>query len=58
MQYKRTKNSLGEIARELNVDAVVEGEVLRGGDRVRMENTSGPRARSVTYVMYWCCKVR
>jgi TolB-like protein/DNA-binding winged helix-turn-helix (wHTH) protein len=36
MQYKRTKKRLSEIARELNVDAVVEGSVLRSGDRVRI----------------------
>ena len=36
MQYKRTHKSLPQIARELNVDAVVEGTVLRSGDRVRI----------------------
>jgi len=34
MHYKRTKKSLAEIAREINVDAVVEGTVQRSGDRV------------------------
>jgi TolB-like protein/DNA-binding winged helix-turn-helix (wHTH) protein/Tfp pilus assembly protein PilF len=34
MHYKGTKKSLPEIARELNVDAVVEGTVQRSGDRV------------------------
>jgi len=34
MHYKGTKQSLPEIARELNVDAVVEGTVQRVGDRV------------------------
>jgi len=34
MHYKRTKKSLPEIAREINVDAVVEGTVQRSGDRV------------------------
>lgn len=34
MQYKQTKKSVPEIARELNVDAVVEGSVQRSGDRV------------------------
>ena len=29
MQYKRTQKSLEDIARDLNVDAVVEGSVLR-----------------------------
>ena len=34
MSYKGTKKSLLEIARELKVDAVVEGTVQRAGDRV------------------------
>jgi TolB-like protein/DNA-binding winged helix-turn-helix (wHTH) protein/Tfp pilus assembly protein PilF len=36
MQYKGTKKPLPQIARELNVDAVVEGTVQRSGDRVRI----------------------
>lgn len=36
MQYKTTRKPLPEIARELNVDAVVEGSVLRSGNRVRV----------------------
>ena len=36
MRYKGTRKSLPEIARELDVDAVVEGSVLRVGDRVRI----------------------
>jgi TolB-like protein len=36
MRYKRTDKSLPEIARELKVDAIVEGSVLRSGDRVRI----------------------
>jgi TolB-like protein/DNA-binding winged helix-turn-helix (wHTH) protein/Tfp pilus assembly protein PilF len=36
MRYKGTKKPLAEIAKELNVDAVVEGTVLRSGDRVRV----------------------
>jgi len=36
MQYRHTKKSLQEIAQELNVDAVVEGSVVRAGDRVRI----------------------
>ncbi len=36
MRYKHTDKSLPEIARELNVDAVVEGSVLHVGDRVRV----------------------
>jgi TolB-like protein/DNA-binding winged helix-turn-helix (wHTH) protein/Flp pilus assembly protein TadD len=36
MAYKHTRKSLPEIARELNVDAVVEGTVLHSGDEVRI----------------------
>jgi TolB-like protein/DNA-binding winged helix-turn-helix (wHTH) protein len=36
MQYKKTDKSLPQIARELDVDAVVEGTVQRSGDRVRI----------------------
>ena len=36
MQYKGTKKSLAEIARELNVDAIVEGTVARSGSHVRI----------------------
>ena len=36
MQYKGVHKPLPQIARELNVDAVVEGSVLRSGDRVRI----------------------
>lgn len=35
-RYKQTKLSLPEIARELGVDAVVEGRVMRSGERVRI----------------------
>jgi serine/threonine-protein kinase len=34
MRYKATRKPVSEIARELKVDAVVEGTVLRSGDRV------------------------
>ena len=34
MIYKKTAKPLAEIARELNVEAVVEGSVFREGDRV------------------------
>jgi TolB-like protein/DNA-binding winged helix-turn-helix (wHTH) protein len=34
MLYKREKKPLQQIARELNVDALVEGSVMRSGDRV------------------------
>ena len=36
MQYKGTKKAMPEIGRELHVDAVVEGSVLRSGGRVRI----------------------
>jgi TolB-like protein/DNA-binding winged helix-turn-helix (wHTH) protein/Tfp pilus assembly protein PilF len=36
MQYKGSKKPLPEIARELNVDAVLEGAVERSGSRVRV----------------------
>jgi TolB-like protein/DNA-binding winged helix-turn-helix (wHTH) protein len=35
-QYKATKKSAPQIAHELNVEAVVEGSVLRAGDQVRI----------------------
>jgi eukaryotic-like serine/threonine-protein kinase len=34
MQYKQTKKSLPEIARELNVDGIIEGSMQRSGNRV------------------------
>ncbi len=37
MAYKGVHKPLSEIARELNVDAVVEGSVLRSGERVRID---------------------
>jgi TolB-like protein/DNA-binding winged helix-turn-helix (wHTH) protein/Flp pilus assembly protein TadD len=36
MVYKGARKPLPQIARELNVDAVVEGTVLRSGDKVRI----------------------
>ena len=36
MRYKKTGRPLSEIARELNVDALVEGAVRRSGDRIRI----------------------
>lgn len=36
MQYRGARKSLPQIATELNVDAVIEGSVLRSGDRVRI----------------------
>ncbi len=36
MRYKTAPKPLSEVARELNVDTVVEGSVLRDGDRVKI----------------------
>jgi TolB-like protein/DNA-binding winged helix-turn-helix (wHTH) protein/thioredoxin-like negative regulator of GroEL len=36
LQYKGTKKRLPEIAKELHVDAIVEGSVIRSGGRVRV----------------------
>jgi TolB-like protein/DNA-binding winged helix-turn-helix (wHTH) protein/Tfp pilus assembly protein PilF len=36
MQYRGTKKPVQEIARELNVDAVLEGTVLRSGNHLRI----------------------
>jgi TolB-like protein/DNA-binding winged helix-turn-helix (wHTH) protein/Tfp pilus assembly protein PilF len=36
MRYKGTQTSLSQIGRDLGVDAVVEGSVLRSGDNVRI----------------------
>jgi TolB-like protein/DNA-binding winged helix-turn-helix (wHTH) protein/tetratricopeptide (TPR) repeat protein len=36
MRYQKSDKSLPEIARELNVDGLVEGTVQRSGDRVRI----------------------
>src|SRR5437016_13510401 len=36
MQYKNTSQPLPVIAKQLNVDAVVEGSVMRAGGRVRI----------------------
>ncbi len=35
-RYKETKRPLPEIGRELGVDAIVEGTIMRSGDRVRI----------------------
>ena len=37
MHYKGTQKKLSEIASELNIDAVVEGSVIRSGDRMRID---------------------
>jgi len=36
MQFKGTRKSVPEIGKELNVDAVIEGSVLRSGDKIRV----------------------
>jgi TolB-like protein/DNA-binding winged helix-turn-helix (wHTH) protein/Tfp pilus assembly protein PilF len=36
MQYKKTKKSLPEIARELSVDGIVEGSISRSHDKLRV----------------------
>jgi TolB-like protein/DNA-binding winged helix-turn-helix (wHTH) protein/Tfp pilus assembly protein PilF len=36
MQFKGTRSSVPEIARKLNVRAVIEGSVIRSGDRIRV----------------------
>jgi TolB-like protein/tetratricopeptide (TPR) repeat protein len=36
MQYKKAPKPLPDVARELHIDAVVAGSVLRSGDRVRL----------------------
>src|SRR6516165_4211207 len=38
LHYKNTQKTIPEIARELNVDAVLEGSVLRSGDKVRISS--------------------
>ncbi len=36
MRYKQSDKSLPEIARELNVESILEGTVMREGDRIRV----------------------
>ncbi len=36
MRYRGARKSLPQIARELNVDSVIEGSVLRSGNRIRI----------------------
>ena len=50
MQYKRARKPLSAIARELNVDAVVEGAVVRAADRVRI---SAKLIRAATEKNLW-----
>src|SRR4051812_31890158 len=44
MQYKGSNKPLPEIARELHVDAIIEGSVLRQGNRVRITAQLTPAA--------------
>jgi serine/threonine protein kinase/Tfp pilus assembly protein PilF len=50
MRYKGARRALAEIGRELNVDALVEGTVLRSGDRVRI---SAQLIHASTDTMLW-----
>ena len=65
-QYKGTRKTVPQIARELNVDALVEGTVVRVGNRVRIRtqlsmppqiNTCGPRPMSAMKRTYSRCKL-
>ncbi|HVO61291.1 MAG TPA: winged helix-turn-helix domain-containing protein [Terriglobales bacterium] len=49
LQYRDSRKSAPEIARDLNVDALIEGSVLRSGDRVRVtaELIRAPADRSL-----------
>jgi tetratricopeptide (TPR) repeat protein len=49
MRYKNTDKPLPQIARELNVDGIVEGSVLRAKERVRItaQRIHGPTDRHV-----------
>jgi TolB-like protein len=38
MQFKKTNKSLPQIARELGVDALVEGSLERSGNRIRIHS--------------------
>jgi TolB-like protein len=67
MHYKGTNKSLPEIARELKVDAVVEGTVQRSGDRVHVsaqliQAASDSHLWAAEYdrdcAMLWTCKAK
>ncbi len=62
MGYKRATKPLPQIARELNVDAVIEGSIARSGERVRItaqlidaavDRHCGPRATMATCATRW-----
>src|SRR3989454_447708 len=54
MQYKGTKKPMPQIAKELNVDGVVEGSVQRSGDKVRItaQLIEGPTDRHLCVESY------
>ena len=54
MQYTGTRKSLPQIARELNVDGIVEGSVMRQNDRVRVrvQLIYGPRDQHLWAAAY------
>ncbi len=54
MQYKGTKKPMPQIAKELNVDGVVEGSVQRSGDKVRItaQLIEGPTDRHLWVESY------
>jgi len=65
MQYKGIHKKMSEIAKELNVDAAVEGAVLRSGGRVGSRRSwwkppatgiSGRRPMNATYEMCSFCR--
>jgi TolB-like protein len=63
MQYKDTKKSLPQIAKELNVDAVIEGTVLREGGRVRVtaqliQASTDQHLWAESYAACWPCRVK
>ena len=67
MQYKKAKKSLPPIAKELNVEAAVEGSVVRSGDRIRIaaqlfdapdESSFGRAVMKVKWGTCWDCRVR
>jgi TolB-like protein/DNA-binding winged helix-turn-helix (wHTH) protein/Flp pilus assembly protein TadD len=50
MRFKETKLSVPEIAKELNVDAIVEGSVIRDGSRIRIH---AQLIRAATDTHFW-----
>lgn len=50
MRFKETKLSVPEIARQLNVDAIVEGSVIRDGNHIRVH---AQLIRAATDAHFW-----